>query len=410
MGTDQSRSNELLERARRLRRGGQLPEARELLDANIPAAAGEAKAALLLERAQVALAEGMWRQAHRSLDGAMETLGPNGENNHWDLWLAIVERKAWTLFREGKLAVARALAEKLSRQIEERQDVREVTRAELHKTLGGIAWQQSRINDAIKHTRASVKLYEKAKEPEGAAHAHVNAGVLLYAKGRWFDAAEELARAEQIREQHGIASGRASNLINLASIEMTMGEHEAARRLLISAHTLAGNSGERYEAARAELALGHLDYLEHRLDAAWKRLDNLSTAAELMSDDDRVQAAWVKAMIECDRGSPDVAIGIASDALDVARAAQMPESQGDCCRALAFAYRRANNLPEAEQLLREAVALAEAAGDQYRRGLALLDLGEVCRDGRSVTEAATVFAALGARHDLQRAEAVRAGM
>lgn len=405
------RLDEILAQARMMRTRGEYRKAKALLESKIDQVDDYGRAAVLHELAQVALHEGRWRDAHQQLDEALSALGENARENHWRLWMAISERKAWALFREGKLAQAKLIAEMLRGEIGERQDVRASTRADLFNTLGGIAWQESRINDAVRDTRRSAELYEAKRDYTGAAHAYTNLGVLHYTRGEWARACEELGHSENLRLQHAIMNGRASNLINLASIEMSMGDHESARAHLESAIALSRDLGEQYETARAEIALAHLDVLEQRLDEAWVHLDGATLSPELISQDDHVQASWLKSMIESARGSVDAGMKTASDALRAARESQCVESQGDCYRALAYAQRRSKKYEEAERMLREAITLADQTGDLYRRGLALLDLGEMYQeDGRSdparrsVAEAAQLFATLGARFDLERAQ------
>ena len=64
----------------------------------------------------------------------------------------------------------------------------------------------------------------------------------------------------------------------------------------------------------------------------------------------------------------------------------------------------------AASLLDEAIRLAAAAGDPYRRGLALLDRAALRHSRENLDEATRLFEQLGARYDLKRADDMREQM
>lgn len=389
----------LLDHARTLRLTGRVGEAAELLASHLHTREEKlsARLALLHELAEQQLRAGKWDAAIRSIDDALELA--DDDESRWKL----EERKAWALFRKGHLREARAAAESLNGSLTDAK-----SRAGLHNTLGGIAWQAGRCDDAFQHVSRAAAYFEEAGDRFGAATAHTNLGVLAYSQGRWSTAEQHFAAADQVRDDLGCIAGRAVNLLNLGLLRMAMGDHVQARENLEDAVRFARQAAEPYDESRAEIALAQLDLLQSRFDDASAHLESVLAARESINDDDVVQASWMKALVECDRGAVQQGMRLAEEARQIARGHNLLESEADCCRALASAYARSQQEEMASELLDEAIRLA--AGDPYRRGLALLDKAVLRRDRENLDEATRLFEQLGARYDLRRAEDVRAQM
>jgi tetratricopeptide (TPR) repeat protein len=403
-----------IEASKALRSEGQLVEAAKMLEGVLGSTSDHDLFDVVTELVECHLRAGSWADAHRQLDAALtRTSGAQ--------LARLRERKAWTFFREGRLDEA----QKLAKQLLEANDptVGAGTLAGLHNTLGGIAWYQGRSQDAIEHVRQAATLYGRAGDRFGAASTETNLGTLLYTLGRWPEAASHFARSEKIRAEVRGVAGRAVNLLSLGLLEMSMGDHGAARRHLEAAVSFAQRAGERFDLNRARIGLAHLDVLHGRLAAAGKHLDEVLATRECLCDDDIVQASWLKALIEFDRGGVEAGMKLAMDARKLAHDQNLLESEADCCRAIAIAHSRTGDYHQAERLLHESLALADRAGDPYRRALALLELGNVCHEAAcadqsgqtqwkshaqtSVDAAARVFGNLGASYDLKRAETLR---
>ena len=402
---------------RTMRSTGKLSQARTLLEQTLEAASSaeitkEDQARLTGELAHVHIREGSWNRARQLLDEALDVLGPAGTKDA-GLWASLNERKAWALFRAGKRDEARRVAEQTRDFIESRSDVFPTIAADVENTLGGIAWTDARLDDAIRHTQKAAELYNEGSDPIGAANASANLGVLYFTRGEWNSAIREYQNSEAIRSKHGIVCGRATALFNLGVMEFYLGDYAHAREHFQASLEMGQASGEQYEPARAEMALAHLDLIDHRLDEAARRIDHVIETSECICDDDRIQATWLKALVECDRGDIDRASRLASSAREMARTSKLVESEADSCRALATAYQREKRIGEAEELLHEAVRLAEQAGDSYRRGLALLDLADLHKrtaqpDAPTMfDEASALFEKLGAQYHVDRARALR---
>jgi tetratricopeptide (TPR) repeat protein len=403
----------MLEQARDLRVAGRTPEAVDLLRGGLASGvrAPSERAALLRELSEAHLRAGDWTAAHTAIDEGLALLGQEERKQQPDLWAARTERKAWTLFREGKLEEAYAVAVPL--QSEPIGDP--LVRAALHNTLAGIEWNIGRPMNAAKNIESAMALFTQAGDRFGAANAQTNLGILEYTIGRWSAAEKLFASSEALRESIGAQAGRAANLLNLGLLRLAMGDHVQSRQNLARARRIAEETQEPYDAARAEIALGHLDLVESNLDEACRRLDAVLADRGCQCDDDVIQASWLKALVECSRGGAQRALEIAEEARKLAHEHELVESEADCCRALATAYARLNDRARAAELLRDSIDLSAKVSDPYRHGLAVLDLGLLYAQDRRVDEARAnfaqaerVFLNLGARFDCERARNARA--
>jgi tetratricopeptide (TPR) repeat protein len=400
-------------KAAKLRAGGELHEAERLLDTALKQSTLEdsERALLLTEAAQVALRKGNWPAAKTLLDEALGLVSVTGDLGEFSTWATASERKAWLLFREGKLPQSRIVAESLLFELQRQNDNDPKLLAGIHNTLGGIAWHEGRHEVAFGHTRQSAELFREAHDASGAANAFANLGVLEYARGDWAQATRDFLESERIRTENGIVEGRATVVFNLGVIDMVAGDYDAARRRFNDGLNLARQTGETYECGRIAMTLAHLSVLEQRFEEAHRLLQDVASS-ESMSDDDRLQASWLNALVECNRGAPEQAIAIASLARDTAKRWGLTEAELDSCRALGTSYRRAGRYAEAEQVLLEAVQLADKLGDSYRRAMVLLELGTVRTEAQKdpnacLDEASAAFEQLGADANVKRARALR---
>ncbi|SRR6266545_2712889 len=405
-----------IQQATELRLAGQLSEAKDVLERALASADSRGaskldRAFILGQLAQVHLREGAWTRAEAILDEAVEMLGPKAQQEFISAWATLSERKAFVLFRRGRLDEAAKAAESLAATVGDSDAVTLSVRADIYNTLGGIAWAQHRFDDAIRNTTQAAALYEQAENPAGSANAHANLGVLHYTGGDWPAAMREFEMTEEIRAARGIVGGRATVLYNMGVIAFSRGDYDRARDHFLGSVTLSRRSGESYEPLRVAMALAHIELMEQRIDEACSRLDDVLASPEL-SNDDRVQAKWLKALVECDRGGIDHGISLASEARQIAKESNLLTSEIDCCLALATAHRFAKNDQECERFLKEAIELAGRAADTYRRALALLDLGELRRDANGADarqyaeEASQLFEKLGAPLHVARARAL----
>jgi len=361
--------------------------------------------------AQVHLREGGWLRAEELLAEALKLLGPKAQWEAPSGWAMLSERKAFTLFRRGKLDEARQLAESVAAAVGNSDHVMLSVRADIKNTLGGIALAQHDVDAATQYTREAALLFDQAEDHAGAANAHANLGVLHYASGNWNDAMHEFRAAEEIRAARGIVAGRTIVLYNMGVVAFSRGDYENARDHFLGSLELSRRSGEQYDLLRVEMALAHLDLIEQRIEEASRRLDDVLASPEL-SNEHHIQAVWLKALLECNRGGVDQGISLASQARQIAKDANLLISEIESCLALATAHRCAKHYQDCERCLNEAIDLSGRANDPYRRALALLDLGELRQEengadvGKYAAEASALFEKLGAKRHLERARSL----
>ncbi len=381
------------------------------------------RVSLLYELADVCSKVGAWQRGQTVIDEALELLGPHAEVQHSDLWIALMERRAWIYFRQTRLRDARATALKLLAKLNN-QDSSSAHLASIYNTLGGVAYSEGRAEEGMRAIERSIEHYEKAGDRSGLATARMNFGVLLLTEGKWPEAAEQFAESDRVRRDLPDQTGRSSNLLNLGLLELSLGEHDKARQHLDESLAMSEETGECHVASHAQLGLAYLALIESRVDDADRYVNAAIARDDRMCGDDRVQATWVRALIECERGSTDRAVKLASEARKIAQESSLVDWEADCCRAIGIAHLRSKEYDTAHNFFAESASLAQRASDPYRRALALLEISTLCHEascsdasaaerwsaqGRtSVDEAAKVFQHLGAKRDLARAESVRA--
>ncbi|MDX1522035.1 MAG: adenylate/guanylate cyclase domain-containing protein, partial [Anaerolineae bacterium] len=99
----------------------------------------------LRQMADICQREGNYNDALSYLESGLDVLGKNGRQTQPDLWRSLVDRLAWTRFRQGQLEEAFRLASSAIEHLGP-NDVRQPTKlASLFNTLGGVAWQQGRL-------------------------------------------------------------------------------------------------------------------------------------------------------------------------------------------------------------------------------------------------------------------------
>jgi tetratricopeptide (TPR) repeat protein len=400
-----------LMRARMLKQNGKLSDACSLVEAALKESPPD-RSDLLIELVELSARLGRFSRAHSAID---ELLRINAFEKSDNRRLKIIEQQAIVAFIEGQYREAGAQARRLYTELQRMSYAGSPLLASVHNVLGGVAWHQGRISEAIEHVQESARICDECGDGFGAANVHRNLGVLYFTNGEWPKAIESFAKSEKLCDEIECSIGRSATLLNLGILETSTGDHVQARRHLEECIAFSNAMGEQPVRAHAEIALAHLDLVEGNAARASERLDALLRDRATLAEDTIVQASWLKATIECDRGGMASALSLAAEARRMAHEASLVESESDCCRVLGHAYMSSQALPDAEAALGEAIALAEQLNDPYRRALALLELGDLYEKmhrpsdaEKRVDEATKVFHELGARYDVARAQTVRA--
>lgn len=396
-----------LQQARKCKAAGDLDGAARVLEEALREGAADIE--VLRELADVRARRGQMQRAHEALDAALQLLNGRTDPEAIRKRAELDERRSWIHFREGNILEARSLCLDLLARLGDGERSYAALLADVHNTLGGVAWQEGRIDDAMAEIGKSITLYDAAKHRVGAAHSRLNLGVLCFSRGDWNRARRYLVQSRRIRAGAGWLQGMAANLLNLGLLEMASGKLTQARRYLEESEETSRNAGEEHDRVLAVIALAHLDLLERRIDDAAARLEPVLRMRTL-TDDAHAQALWLMALVELARGAGDRALQLARESRRRARTSGSVDSEADACRALGVIHRAERHFAEAKTELEESIALAKKADDPYRRGLALFELSTVLHalgDGRAAelaAEAMGIFRRLGARYDLTRAK------
>ncbi|MCG3211278.1 MAG: hypothetical protein FOGNACKC_04921 [Anaerolineae bacterium] len=371
----------------------------------------------LRQMADVRQREGSYEAALRYLDVGIQLLGDAATQPDSTVHRALLDRIAWIHFRKGQLDIALAVALSTTEAVPVETVADPITLASLYNTLGGIAWQQGRLEQAIDNVRLSMQLYDQVGYMWGVAIAYGNLGILSYQRGNWSEAVHYYEQAQAIHQTIGNPEGQAINFDNLGLLSLAMGDYPRAQQELETALTIRQRLGDSWGTAQTELNLAQLALAQARFAKAGRHTDlALALAGAIGSSEIQVEGHWVKALIRADNNRLPEALQAAETALAEARQAGLSQKEPDCLRVLGSLQRRSGQFETAEPLLQEALKLSQARCDPYQQGQIWLELGRLYRAQTkneatvAFETAAGLFERLGAKQQLQQAHAALAQM
>lgn len=373
----------------------------------------------LRELADTYIREGAYDDALSHLEAGLEALGDVGRDHDVDIWLSLVERLAFVHMRQGKLDSAFALAHMGTTEIDLRKTNNLVAIADLYNTLGGIAWQQGNLDEAIFYVNQCLEPYVQLGYAWGTANAYSNLGVLHAQQGHWLKTLSFWEQALQIRRESGDYYRQAFSLANLAQLHLHMGDFDAAAENLQEAHAKFTRLGDSWGLAQVYATETEMALLQGELVHSAEAVDHaLNLAQEIGSQDSLAHALSLKALVLVQQLELGDALETATQSLAIARSVGLPDVEADSARTLGVVYLASGNVQEAETSLRESLELYRQIKDPYRQGLVLLELGSLYQklakntmpgqQGRYekahqlLKEAEGLFRKLGAAHDLKR--------
>ncbi len=375
----------------------------------------------LRELADTYVREGAYEEAISHLEAGIEALSDAGRDRYVDIWLSLVERLAFIHMRQGKLDSAFALAHMGTTEIDIRNTRNLVAVADLYNTLGGIAWQQGNLDEAIFYVGQSLEPYGQLGYVWGTANAFSNLGVLHAQQGHWQKTLNYWEQALQIRQDIGDYHRQAFSLANLAQLRLQMGDFDLAQENLSDALKIFERLGDNWGLAQAYATQTQLALEQKKVAQSATAVDRaLELAREIGSQDSLAHALSLKALVLAEHAKLEEGLEIAKEALDIAKALGQPDVEAACLRALGYIFLARGNFQEAETLLRESLELFRQIKDPYQQGLVLLELGGLYKklasnaapgqQGRYekahqfLQEGAGIFRKLGAAYDLNRLE------
>lgn len=365
---------------------------------------------LLRELADIRQRERAYDDAVAHLQVALQALGERGQREEPVLWRSATDRLAWIRFRQGRLDEALALAQAAIEGVQTEYCDDPITLASLCNTIGGVFWQRGALADATVYVEHSLQLYKDLNYAWGVAIAHTNLGVLYYARRMWPQAAESLERASEIRRQHGYLPDQAINLYNLGMLRIEMGEHEQANRHLEESLSISRQLRDDVVAACSISGLLRLAIIRNDPSATTLYAEQAEQLLTHAPEDEAILIHTLLAQIATARGNAPRGLQRAAEGLRIARAASKPEQESDCLRVLGILHARIGETAEAEHLFQQALIVSSDRADEYRQGLALIELGLLFEQRGNLEQALDYygkaklfFDQLGAKYDLQQA-------
>ncbi len=317
--------------------------------------------------------------------------------------------------RQGNYDQALALCERSLAVAEARDDG--AVRARTYNTLGVVDRRRGNSRAAIERFTQSLGEYERLQNVYGQATSHNLIANGVFMQDEWSRADAHYRRSLDLFIQIGSGYNQVLVNNNLGGIALKQGRLDAALGYYQGAARLLEQiGGSRWVLGALHMNTGHV-YLERGdLEAA---ADYLQRAAD---DFERAQVRdllpelyglFAEAALR--RGELAPAADHGQRALALARSLRMPREEGHTLAVLGEIAAAQGQAAEAEQHFADSRRLLEAAGDEYEA--ARTDLAAArfytarslpALAGAALDRCTPVFTRLGARADLEAAEALRA--
>ena len=284
----------------------------------------------------------------------------------------------------------------------------------IYSNMAGACWWLKRSQDGIRYLEKAIDHYENTDHQLMQAVAHNNLGINLILVGQWDRADETLRRALSLISDLNERDEKISMpLDSLGELCMLRGDLDQAKEFLERAVAVANESRNKWyqcqtlrTLTRCYLAMGEhdqalatarraLDVARNINDAHSVRESQLLLAEGNLGEGDLEECSRrLEQLSEEDSDSP-TAIGLA----------------GETQRVTGLLALAKSDAAVAAQHFGRCVSIFDLLGDRYRSGRAHYDLGRAYLiaqsdlAGEHLTRAVHTFRELGARLDLERAEA-----
>ncbi|RME62448.1 MAG: hypothetical protein D6790_06260 [Caldilineae bacterium] len=363
-----------------LKLAGSLQEAQTLLvqaHAHLAAQADGAPDVLTLrlealrELADVAQREGEFESSRDYLKEALTLARPlRGQ----PLWYTLVERMAWVQYRLGNLEEAAQLARTTIQEMEAAERADPFTLASLYNTLGGAAWQEGNLNEAVSYVEGSLGMYEREGYAWGVSVACANLGVLHWTMGNWPAATHWYERAVRIQGENGFLFERATALRNLGYLYMSQGELERAEETFRSALELCTRQNHAFGILSTHLALATLAAEQERHAQMDVHLEAIQAHLESADQESLILLGLAQAQRLASKGAWAEAFHLAQQSLEEAQASGLQAEVLEANYILGVLHRQRGNLDEAQHHLLTTTQLARARNVPVREATALREL------------------------------------
>lgn len=369
----------------------------------------------LRQMADIQQRKGLYEAALDHLQAGLQLLVNPNDPAATLAWRALLERIAWIHFRQGQLDKALSVAQRALDSSASGSVDDPIILAGLYNTLGGIAWQQNQLDNAINDVTQSLHLYERLGYYYGIAVAYGNLGILYYQQGNWSNASHYYKNALNMHQMIGNRDGQAVSLDNRGILYLAMGRHKDAQIDLEAALTIRQQLGDQWGVAQTRANLAQLALAQEDIASTAHQAQLALTISEKIDSlEIKAEALWITALVHAEQGQLEKGLEVAQQALGLAQKAGLVQHQTHSLRVLGRLSAAADE-PEAEDLLQQALALSRQRNDPYLQGLVLKDLAQFYQTRHPAQarahfeEAAACFEQIGAMWQLQKVRTVLTG-
>lgn len=365
---------------------------------------------VLYELAGADRGEGHWDEAGGWLVEALNLYTTGGGKRHTPEWYRMLEQIATVRLAQHRLDDAADVARMATTEPPTQNAENVLVRARLYGILGDVYMRRAKYREAGATLQASLDLYRSHNYGPGMAAAHAALGRLQLNDGNWHAAEEDLRRAYSLHGQCGESLLQVADLDDLGHLHMVQGNFDAARHDFEGSLSLLRQPSDGADAARLHGRLAQVALLQSIDTEAVRQLQLAGDAAGGTTPVElRAYLLGVESQLLANSGELAEGLQKAEQSLALAREAGSVEQETDGLRVLGALHSRARHGEPAEQFLRDALARSRQAGDRYRTGQALYELGRLYQGmdrkpeaQELFMEAQQIFYALGAAYDLRR--------
>ena len=284
----------------------------------------------------------------------------------------------------------------------------------IYANMAGVCRLLKQPLDGIKHLEKAIGYYERTEHKILAAKGYNNLGINLVLVGQWDRAQQSFERSLNLLtevDEHETSIPMA--LDSLGELHLLRGDLPAARNYLERAVSMAADSGNKWYESQALRRLARC-YLAMAAESEALAAGNRALAvAERIGDRQAILESRLL-LAESNLGIGDVSACVrllGAVANEISDAAADIAIRGETDRLLGSVAIVNADTSQAIQYLGRCVSIFDLLGDRYRTARAHLDLGRAYLlaqsdlAGEHLSRAVNMFRELGARRDLEQAEA-----
>jgi non-specific serine/threonine protein kinase len=231
--------------------------------------------------------------------------------------------------------------------------------------LAAASWLD-RLDDELANLRAALRRSVIRSDADTALRLAAALWSFWYVRGYAAEGRAHLTAALALPTNDSLCSVRAQVLLGAGQIATTQGDYEQARTWLTDSVALYRSLGDHRGLAEALLAAGFTARVQEEPEDATGLL-NEALATARSTGHTFIEAASLHhlGLIAADvRGNPSAARNLLEDSLSLYRHLQLPRFVSLLHLALGDLARASGDLPAAQQLLRESLALMDRTGER----------------------------------------------